>query len=74
MAKIKDLTGQRFGLLVVLGIGEQVGNHAYKWFCRCDCGIVKQIKGGNLKSGHTISCGCYKKEHPYKTHPSYDPC
>lgn len=49
-----DMTGKKFGHLVVLRPGER---HLY-WLCRCDCGKEKEIRGGNLRSGVTRSCGC----------------
>ena len=28
------------------------------WECLCECGITKAIRGNNLKSGATKTCGC----------------
>ena len=55
----KDLTGQRFGKLTVLRIGDRSnkGNGSY-WICRCDCGNETQVHAAKLRSGHTTSCGC----------------
>lgn len=55
-----NLINKRFGLLTVI---EDMGNDSNGnslWKCQCDCGKVKIIKGGNLSSGNTISCGCHK--------------
>lgn len=59
-----DLTGQRFGRLVVIGYNEEVskqkkGSH---WNCICDCGNNCTINGTRLKSGKTRSCGCLMRE------------
>ena len=65
-----DLTGKRFGKLVVLedtGRVERVGSnkagyvHFYK--CQCDCGNTVIVRGGNLTSGNSMSCGCLKASH-----------
>jgi hypothetical protein len=56
-----DLTGQRFGRLVVLSYGETRGKVAY-WRCACECGVEKLIAGTSLKSGHSTSCGCVRRE------------
>lgn len=57
-----DLTGQRFGRLVVLSFNESV-NGSPKWNCLCDCGKEVVCYGSNLKKkGHTTSCGCYSSE------------
>ena len=53
----KDLTGERFGLLVVL---EYVGALYTKWRVRCDCGEVREIAASSLVSGNSTSCGCRK--------------
>lgn len=66
MAKLIDLTGQRFGKLTVLrqGKGRHTKGGVYKttWICRCDCGNETETDAERLKSGHTTSCGCFKKE------------
>lgn len=56
-----DLTGQRFGRLVVVGRIE--GAHSRRqWECRCDCGVTCRPLRNNLARGHTTSCGCLKVE------------
>lgn len=61
-----DLTGQRFGRLVVVGRSEKKTKKGeYYWICKCDCGnTVLQLKGNiTRKDGYkTVSCGCYKEE------------
>lgn len=56
----KDLTGQRFGNLLVLEKDEtKIGkaSHAY-WICKCDCGNIKSIQSPHLIRQTTQSCGC----------------
>lgn len=64
----KDLVGQKFGMLTVISFDEirylsdlkkTSKPHLY-WNCKCECGRIKNIEGGHLISGHTISCGCVK--------------
>lgn len=59
MAKIKDLTGQRFGMLEVLE-----RDYSYKkraaWICRCDCGKIVSKIGIYLTAGETKSCGSHQ--------------
>ena len=59
MAKKIDLTGQRFGRLVVIGRSEEKRSY---WNCKCECGNEIIVRGDSLRSGHTKSCGCYKDE------------
>lgn len=60
MRKI-DLTGQRFGRLIVEC---QTKHHGEKiaWICKCDCGKTTEVTTDKLRSGNTISCGCHRKE------------
>ena len=59
---IKDVTGQRFGKLVVL---KELGYR--RVLCRCDCGNVKEINKSHLLSGDIISCGCEMKKTAIKS-------
>lgn len=61
MKRIKDLTGQRFGWLVVVSRSENKGNKPM-WHCRCDCGNEKDISHYSLTRVLTKSCGCLAKE------------
>lgn len=64
MAKAKDLTGKRFGKLLVLCECEPVIQNGKKykaWRCKCDCGNEIVMKQGSLsKSNKSKSCGCDK--------------
>ena len=63
MGKKIDLTGQRFGKLVVLGdSGERGSGGSVMWDCICDCGERSKVRGDGLKSGRSTSCGCKKNE------------
>lgn len=56
----EDLTGQRFGSLVVIGLsGKQTypsGESKYLWNCQCDCGNTCTPTGNSLKRGNTQTC------------------
>lgn len=59
-----DLIGQKFGrLLVILRMDNNKWGQL-RWLCECDCNDKNEIMviGGNLKNGHTKSCGCLRKE------------
>lgn len=56
-AKI-DLTGQRFGRLVVVEETGRASGNKVLWRCVCDCGNETVVRGICLRSGHTASCGC----------------
>lgn len=61
-----DLTGQRFGRLVVLEYVERRGCHSM-WKCQCDCGNTIITSAHSLKLGRTKSCGCLNTEVRSKT-------
>lgn len=57
----KDLTGQRFGKLLVLKLDVERSTPKEKYYiCQCDCGTIKSIRASNLRNG-LISCGCEKQ-------------
>lgn len=63
---MRDLMGQRFGRLTVIGRkpgvpGEHVG---VRWICECECGAVKTVLSNNLTRGNTTSCGNLKVHRP----------
>lgn len=62
LGKFIDLTGQRFGRLVVVALSGQDKHGGTKWLCKCDCGSETVVLGGNLRRNHTTSCGCVHKE------------
>lgn len=58
-----DLAGKRFGRLVVIkDSGFRNPKGMVLWLCACDCGKQKIILGSNIRSGTTVSCGCYAAE------------
>lgn len=60
--KIIDISGNRYGRLVVIGRGPNIGNEA-SWSVSCDCGKQKVIRGTSLRSiNGTKSCGCLMPE------------
>lgn len=61
MRKI-DMTGQRFGRLVVLRENGRTKYGKVMWMCKCDCGAEVTVIGNQLRNGHTKSCGCYNRE------------
>lgn len=56
--KSKDLTGKRFGDLVVLGKAEEIRNRYYTWLCRCDCGNEVIFNTRDLNEHRKTHCGC----------------
>lgn len=58
-----DITGRRFGRIVVTGFDRSVGPRKRKYFhCVCDCGKNKSVRGDYLTGGYVLSCGCLRVE------------
>lgn len=55
-----DLTGQRFGKLIVLERAVDLCRaRRSMWWVQCDCGSErKAVNSGPLRAGKTASCGC----------------
>jgi hypothetical protein len=62
MSSKVDITGQRFGrLLVVECLG--IATHGFRWWgCICDCGNKVAVRSRELFHGDTRSCGCLQSE------------
>ena len=56
------LVGERFGRLLVTESAVNPDRKKSYWVCKCDCGTVKTVRASELRSGVTVSCGCYKLE------------
>lgn len=57
MSRVKDMTGERFGSLVVVERAENNHRGLARWKCKCDCGRETIVNGADLRSGLTKSCG-----------------
>ena len=63
-----DLTGQKFGRLFVQEFaGRDKRSNSY-WNCLCACGNTARVRGGDLKTGNTQSCGCVHKDRVIEAH------
>jgi hypothetical protein len=66
LSKFQDLTGQRFGRLVVIERAEDYvrpnGQSQVQWRCKCDCGNEKITVAYSLTHGVCTSCGCVRNE------------
>ena len=58
---VKNLTGQQFGRLTVIGL-EPANSRKTYWICQCDCGNIKVVRSDSLQNGSVRSCGCLKRE------------
>lgn len=58
--RFKDLTGEKFGKLLVIKRIEKPSNSQRTdsyWLCNCDCGREKIATGSSLRVGDTKTCG-----------------
>ena len=68
MSNLKDLTGQKFGMLTVLYRVPNRKGRTY-WHCVCECGTEKDVASTSLVSGATKSCGCNTNRAISRTYP-----
>jgi len=62
MTTFKDLTGVRFGRLLVVGYAGMTESRVrprHKWKCVCDCGSEVMRVAAVLRGDHRHSCGCW---------------
>lgn len=57
---VSNLQDKIFGKLKVVSEAGRDKWGQVIWNCVCDCGSQHVVTGGNLRSGHTESCGCLK--------------
>jgi hypothetical protein len=57
-----DYMGRTFGRLTVTGFAGTNKHRQSQWDCRCVCGKRKIVTNNDLRSGKTVSCGCFNKE------------
>lgn len=61
MKKI-NLVGEIYGDLQVISFSHRTENNGMShYFCQCLCGKQKIVSHGNLRTGHTTSCGCKRE-------------
>lgn len=63
---LPSLLGNRYGLLVVVGLAEPLitpkGRKCPRWNCECSCGKSIEISHDQLRKGEHVSCGCVSKK------------
>ncbi|SHK70381.1 hypothetical protein [Hespellia stercorisuis] len=57
-----ELTGKRFGKLLVLEATELRKDGSVVWKCQCDCGNLYYQTARNLVRGFSTHCGCSRKK------------
>jgi hypothetical protein len=63
------MIGKVFSRLTVISLEEKRDKHKQKMYlCKCACGNEAIVLGVRLRSGHTRSCGCIRKEGTNVTH------
>lgn len=61
MANVSDITMKKFNRLTAVARLNMSGKNS-SWVCVCDCGNITVVSLCHLRSNHTTSCGCFKKE------------
>lgn len=69
--RIIDIIGMKYGKLTVESYSHSHNNKTY-WNCICECGNHTIVRGDQLKSGNTKSCGCLVHDPRGKAHNRKD--
>lgn len=57
----KDLTGRRFGRLIVVSLTSERRDRSPVWNVKCDCGCQHKATSKSLRGGQS-SCGCARRK------------
>lgn len=60
--KVLDITGERYGRLVVKQFLRTESGRGAIWQCKCDCGNTIEASAKLLRRGAIKSCGCLRQE------------
>ena len=58
----KDITGLKSGRLKAVSHSHKSKNNGNMWHCICECGNKTIVGESALKGGHTLSCGCLRRD------------
>lgn len=62
MAKLKDITGEKYGRLTAIKfVGRTENTRKAIWKFECECGNEIDVRSDKVKSGSYVSCGCLRK-------------
>lgn len=61
MAKLIDLTNQKFDKLTIIEKAPSRARHVY-WKCQCECGNIIEISAESLRRNIPHDCGCVKSQ------------
>jgi hypothetical protein len=56
--RVIEMAGQQFGRFTVVNRATSNRRGVARWCCRCACGKDRIVRGDDLRTGHTRSCGC----------------
>lgn len=56
--RVSDLSNKRFGRWLVISFAKADNRGDATWNCVCDCGTERVVRGFQLSSGDSQSCGC----------------
>lgn len=66
MSRGRDITGNVYGRLTAIELSYRDEKSISYWLCKCECGNETTVRIGDLGSGNTTSCGCYREEQSNK--------
>lgn len=70
----KEMVGNTYGRLTVIGIRGKTSHGGRRYMCVCACGSPHEASGAALRSGNTRSCGCLSIEKSRQRRGAMSPC
>lgn len=69
--KKDDMINKVFNKLTVIERVEKGTDGRKRYLCRCECGSYTNVRGKDIKSGNTKSCGCIAKQRAENLNKKY---
>lgn len=69
--KKDDMINKVFNKLTVIERVEKGADGRKRYLCRCECGVYTNVRGKDIKSGNTKSCGCIAKKRAKNLNKKY---
>lgn len=59
-AEMETMIGQKVGRWTLLS--EYFKNGKKIYWCRCDCGTMREVRANSIRTGKSKSCGCLRRD------------
>ena len=60
--ELENLINKKFNRFTIISFSYMKNGQSY-WNVKCDCGNMRIVQAGNLKTGNSKSCGCWRRDY-----------